>query len=211
MEEIVARMLMLARAESETDQKTAPYATDMVKLVIEQFETMADVKKLRLVMSTGGKIVVAVEPEELRLLCSNLILNAIQHSPAGSEVRTRLRKQGFIAELCVEDDGIGIPPEALPNVFDRFYRSDQSRSRGTGGHGAWPCHLQGHRIQTWWHHPCTGQFYGISRRPRIRKASIKSLSLIPRVFLICVTPAVLYAQQGSATPAVSSLRPFTIA
>jgi signal transduction histidine kinase len=138
MEEIVARMLMLARAEGETDQKVAPYATNMahsVKLVMEQFETMADVKKLRLVMSTGEEIVVAVEPEELRLVCSNLILNAIQHSPVGSEVRTRLRRQGSIAELCVEDDGTGIPPEALPYVFDRFYRSDQSRSRDTGGTG----------------------------------------------------------------------------
>lgn len=138
MEEIVARMLMLARAEGETDQKTAQYATNLahsVQLVVEQFETMAKVKGLRLVMSTDGEIVVAVEPEELRLLCSNLILNAIQHSPAGSEVRTRLRRQGSIAELYVEDDGTGIPPEALPYVFDRFYRSDQSRSRDTGGTG----------------------------------------------------------------------------
>jgi signal transduction histidine kinase len=138
MEEIVARMLMLARAEGEADQMAAPHATkmaDSVKLVVEQFETMANVKQLRLVMSTDGEIVVAVEPEELRLLCSNLILNAIQHSPAGSEVRTRVRRQGSIAELCVEDDGTGIPPEALPYVFDRFYRSDQSRSRDTGGTG----------------------------------------------------------------------------
>jgi signal transduction histidine kinase len=102
---------------------------------VEQLETMANVKKLRLAMSTDGEIVVEVEPEEMRLLCSNLILNAIQHSRAGSEVRTRLRRQGSIAELCVEDDGTGISPEALPYVFDRFYRSDQSRSRDTGGTG----------------------------------------------------------------------------
>jgi signal transduction histidine kinase len=138
MEEIVARMLMLARAEGETEQKTAEYATDMaqsVKLVVEQFETMADVKKLQLVVSAVGGVVVEVEPEQLRLLCYNLILNAIQHSHGGSEVRASLRRQGSNAELCVEDDGTGIAPEALPYVFDRFYRGDQSRSRNTGGTG----------------------------------------------------------------------------
>jgi signal transduction histidine kinase len=138
MEEIVARMLMLARAESEPDQKAAEYSTNMaqsVKLVMEQFETMANVKKMKLVVLGVEEVVVRAEPEELRLLCSNLILNAIQHSHAGSEVRARLKRQGSVAELCIEDDGTGIPPEALPFVFDRFYRSDQSRSRNTGGTG----------------------------------------------------------------------------
>jgi signal transduction histidine kinase len=138
MEEIVARMLMLARAEAQMDQKAVAYATDMahsVKLVVEQFETMADVKKMQLTVSAVGEVIVGVEQEELRLLCSNLLLNAIQHSHAGSEVRVRLRRQGSDAELCVEDDGAGIVPEALPYVFDRFYRGDQSRSRNTGGTG----------------------------------------------------------------------------
>jgi signal transduction histidine kinase len=138
MEEIVARMLMLAKAESEVDAKDLVYATDMarsVRLVAEQFETMANVKKLQLVVSAAGEIVVEVEPEELRLLCSNLILNAIQHSHAGSEIRASLQQQGSAAELRIEDDGAGIAPEALPYVFDRFYRGDQSRSRNTGGTG----------------------------------------------------------------------------
>jgi signal transduction histidine kinase len=138
MEEIVARMLMLARAESETNQRATGYATDMARsleLVAEQFETMAHVKKLQLAVSAVGEVIVEVEPEELRLLCSNLILNAIQHSHAGSEVRAWLRRQGATAELCIEDDGTGISPEALPYVFDRFYRGDQSRSRNTGGTG----------------------------------------------------------------------------
>jgi signal transduction histidine kinase len=139
MEEIVARMLTLARVESEIDHsKAARYVTDMthtVRLVVEQFETMADVKRLRLVVCAPEKVMVNVEQEELRLLCSNLILNAIQHSSAGLEVRATVQQQGPIAELCIEDDGEGIGPEALPYVFDRFYRGDQSRSRETGGTG----------------------------------------------------------------------------
>jgi len=138
MEEIVARMLTLARVESELESNAGLYATDMtqsLKLVVQQFETMANVKSLQLVVSSPGKVVVKVAPEELRLLCSNLILNAMQHSPSGSAVRAVVRRNGTTAELCVEDRGTGIAPEALPHVFDRFYRGDPSRSRETGGTG----------------------------------------------------------------------------
>ncbi len=76
-----------------------------------------------------------VAPEQLRLLCSNLILNALQHSPEASEVRAIVRADRHSAELRIEDDGSGIEPEVLPHVFDRFYRSDPSRSRKTGGTG----------------------------------------------------------------------------
>jgi signal transduction histidine kinase len=138
MEEIVARMLTLARVENEIESNTVRYATNItnaLKMVTEEFETMANVKKLQLVVSAPEVVIVNVEPEELRLLCSNLILNAMQHSHAGSEVRAAVWTQGSTAELCIEDDGTGIAPEALAYVFDRFYRSDESRSRDTGGTG----------------------------------------------------------------------------
>jgi signal transduction histidine kinase len=138
MEEIVASMLTLARVESETGLSTNTATADLthsVKLVTEQFETMAKVKQLQLMVSAPEAVIVKVEPEELRMLCSNLILNAIQHSPSGSEIRAQVRRQGAAAELRIEDTGTGIAPEALPYVFDRFYRGDQSRSRNTGGTG----------------------------------------------------------------------------
>ena len=138
IEEIVARMLTLARVENETESGTPAYATDMarsVTLVAEQFETMANAKNLQLLVSASGRVMVDVSADDLGLLCSNLILNAIQHSSAGSEVRAVVRREGSAAELCVEDDGAGIATEALPYVFDRFYREDRSRSRKTGGTG----------------------------------------------------------------------------
>jgi signal transduction histidine kinase len=138
MGEIVTEMLTLASLESELDSNQGFYAADVtrtIRLVMEQFETMTNVKRLQLTLSAPGEIMVGVEPEELRLLCSNLILNAIQHSPAGSEVRIVIRREGPTTELCVEDRGTGIAPEALPHIFDRFYRGDPSRSRETGGAG----------------------------------------------------------------------------
>ncbi len=75
-------------------------------------------------------------PERGFTLLSNLILNAVQHSSPGLTVTVCLRKQpqGSVM-LDVEDAGTGISPEALPHIFERFYREDRSRSRDTGGTG----------------------------------------------------------------------------
>ena len=78
---------------------------------------------------------VDVEPEQLQLLCGNLLLNALQHSPAGSAIRAVVQQDGTSAELAIEDDGEGIAAQDLPHVFERFYRGDPSRSRNTGGTG----------------------------------------------------------------------------
>jgi signal transduction histidine kinase len=78
---------------------------------------------------------VDIDPEQLQLLCSNLLLNALQHSPAGSVVQAVVKHDGTSAELTIEDAGEGIAPEDLPHVFERFYRGDPSRSRNTGGTG----------------------------------------------------------------------------
>ena len=76
-----------------------------------------------------------VPNDDLSLLLSNLILNAIQHSPAASTVSVRLAIEDHAAVVTIEDHGDGIAPEALPHVFDRFYRGDVSRNRNTGGTG----------------------------------------------------------------------------
>lgn len=138
MEEIVAKMLTLARVESEDEGGPAHFATDlmmMVRLAAEELATVAEAKELRISVMGDENIAVDIAPEQLRLLCSNLMLNALQHSPAGAEVRAAVRTGRHSVELRIEDDGSGIEPELLPHVFDRFYRSDPSRSRKTGGTG----------------------------------------------------------------------------
>ncbi|MEO8736865.1 MAG: ATP-binding protein [Edaphobacter sp.] len=138
MEEIVAKMLTLARVESQEESQIIHYQTDLtgtVRLVAEQLATVAQVKGLRISILGKEAATVDVAPEQLRLLCSNLIMNALQHSPEGSEVRAVVQADRHSTELRIEDDGNGIEPEVLPHVFDRFYRSDPSRSRKTGGTG----------------------------------------------------------------------------
>lgn len=138
MEEIVAKMLTLARVENQEESKPAPHATkllDCVNAAAEQLATVAQGKGMRISVSGEDAAIVDVAAEQLQLLCSNLILNALQHSTDGSEVRAVVHAHRHNVELRIEDDGSGIEPEMLPHVFDRFYRSDPSRSRKTGGTG----------------------------------------------------------------------------
>ena len=138
MEEAVAKMLTLARVETNIELPSSCFATDLAETleqVSQQFESMAELKHLRILVSTEGAAMVNVEPEQLQLLCSNLLLNALQHSPAGSAVSAVVQQHETATELVIEDHGDGIAPQDLPHVFDRFYRGDLSRSRNTGGTG----------------------------------------------------------------------------
>jgi two-component system phosphate regulon sensor histidine kinase PhoR len=72
---------------------------------------------------------------ELRSAFSNLIFNAVKHTPDGTEIRIRWSAWTDSLELRVEDDGPGIEPEHLPRLTERFYRIDKARSRESGGTG----------------------------------------------------------------------------
>ncbi len=138
MEELVAKMLTLARLEDSAEQPESNRIVelgDVLRDVAEHFQTMASFRHITLVVKADDRVLVLCNPGQLRLLCSNLIDNAIQHSGVGKAVRAIVSKQGEVAELVVEDDGEGIPEDVLPHVFDRFYRGDPSRSRRTGGTG----------------------------------------------------------------------------
>jgi signal transduction histidine kinase len=136
LEETVAKMLTLARAETNSaSPKMAADLAGVLREVAEQFESMAELKHLKFVLLAEKPVFVDVDLEQLQLLFSNMLLNALQHSPAGSAVRAVVQQDGTRSELVVEDAGEGIAPEDLPHVFERFYRGDPSRSRNTGGTG----------------------------------------------------------------------------
>jgi signal transduction histidine kinase len=141
MEEIVVKMLTLARVENnvrEIKSNAAVASTDLarvVKEVVTQLETFAELNRVTVEVSVPDALTLDIEEDELELLYSNLLMNALQHSKPGDVIRVTGRSVGVWLELVIADEGSGIEAEFLPYIFDRFYRSDPSRSRRTGGTG----------------------------------------------------------------------------
>jgi len=94
---------------------------------------------------SAGRHAIAVEPPaaldlmgaegELASALGNLVSNAVRYTPAGGGITLRWRAEGDGAAFDVQDTGIGIAPEHIPRLTERFYRVDRGRSRETGGTG----------------------------------------------------------------------------
>ncbi|MFI5609026.1 sensor histidine kinase [Amycolatopsis sp. NPDC051903] len=78
---------------------------------------------------------ITADPVRLRQAIDNLVSNAVRHTPRGGAVTVRGSREGADAVFEVADTGVGIAAEDLPHVFDRFWRADKARTRGSGGSG----------------------------------------------------------------------------
>ena len=74
-------------------------------------------------------------PELFGQILYNLTENAIKYTPEGGTIHVKAEQQGDTATITVKDNGIGIAPDDLPRIFDRFYRVDKARARQSGGNG----------------------------------------------------------------------------
>jgi heavy metal sensor kinase len=103
--------------------------------VVDTMRTVAEAKSVKL--HWGGSAAVPMRGDETRLrqVFYNLVDNAIKYTPEGGRVEVRAETADQVAVVTVRDTGIGIAPEHLPHVFDRFYRVDKARTRAEGGTG----------------------------------------------------------------------------
>ncbi len=111
---------------------------DLAGRVLERFRSQADARQVELryaCSDEGGCARLSLDPGRIEQVLTNLLSNAIQHTPAGGQVEVSLRCLPTLAELSVRDSGPGIPAEVLPHLFERFYRAERSRSRSDGGTG----------------------------------------------------------------------------
>ncbi len=137
MEDLTARMLALARIE-EAPVEAAEVVDfgEVLRAVAERLRAAAEQRQTTLtVQAAEAAFEVAMPWADADSLVSNLLLNAIQHSDAGTAVQVRVLEQGGALELLIVNRGPGIPAEALPHVFERFFRADAARSRAHGGAG----------------------------------------------------------------------------
>ncbi len=83
-------------------------------------------------VAADGEVRVAVDEGMIRTVVDHLLDNAVRHTPAGTTIDVAARADGSTVALSVDDDGAGISPEALPHLFQRFYRCDEARTRTAG-------------------------------------------------------------------------------
>jgi signal transduction histidine kinase len=101
----------------------------------EQMRLLAEEKSLTLRCNVDPAVRVIGDQSKLKQVVVNLIDNAIKYTPEGGEVGVVVGSNQGNAFLEVFDNGLGISPDAIPHVFERFYRADQARSRDLGGAG----------------------------------------------------------------------------
>ena len=131
---LVGDLLLLAQAEAGLAVRHEPVALDELVLeVMRELRSLAD--GVALIPEIAEQIEVVGDRDRLKQALLNVVVNALQHTPTGGSVRVALDRVDSQAQLRVSDTGEGIGAEDLPRVFERFYRADKARSRGTGGAG----------------------------------------------------------------------------
>ena len=110
---------------------------DLVQDLVEELLSLAIAAKVTLSceLRVNNSLYALGDCDQLYRLVSNLIVNAIQHTPANGKVTVILKQSHNYALIQVWDTGVGIAPEHQKHIFDRFYRVESDRSRSTGGSG----------------------------------------------------------------------------
>lgn len=125
---IEAGQLRLNKQTTDLDQE--------VRKAITITQQEADAKGIRLKTNIPNDLPwVYADPERLAQVLRNLLENALAYTPAEGDVMVEAHRENGLVEVSVRDTGIGIAPEHLPYIFERFYRADKSRTRITGGAG----------------------------------------------------------------------------
>jgi heavy metal sensor kinase len=137
MARIVSDMLALARADAGKQQLIVEelYLNDLVEECCRAAQALAVPKGVQLTYESSEDVSFRGNEELLKRMAVNLLDNAIHYTPSGGRVSVKLASEPARVRLIVVDTGIGIPPECVERVFDRFYRVDGSRTRADGGSG----------------------------------------------------------------------------
>jgi signal transduction histidine kinase len=135
--QLVRELLDLARLE-ESAAGLGRVRVDLAELVRDQvrhLEPLAEERAVAMRADCPPHVSVIALPEDLRLVVSNLLENAVTYNRPGGEVLARVRREGSRVTLEVIDSGLGIPDAETDRIFERFYRVDKARSRQVGGTG----------------------------------------------------------------------------
>jgi signal transduction histidine kinase len=130
MRRLVGDLLLLARADAEREIPHAP--TDLGRVLLDVAAELGPVAGDHVLIVDANPALVGGAADELHRLALNLIQNAFQHTPPGTQVRASVTRDAERVRLTVADDGPGVAPELRPEIFDRFVRAEGDRGGSVG-------------------------------------------------------------------------------
>jgi len=134
---LASDLLMLSEIEAERApvavEKLA--AVELAQSALQMVETQARERHVHVFLGASENVFISGQKARLERALANLLLNGINYNYPGGEVRIDIRRAAGNVRISVTDDGIGIAPQDIPRIFERFYRVDKARSRQTGGTG----------------------------------------------------------------------------
>lgn len=135
MKDLIEQLLFLARGDNETlhlDLEVFNCA-EMIEEIFKETQLIDSLHTFRI--RNNGKVFVNADRQLLKQALRILIDNSIKYTPDNGEITVSVTDDSETVRISVQDNGIGIDPQNLPYIFERFYRSDESRARKTGGSG----------------------------------------------------------------------------
>ncbi|MCZ7435174.1 ATP-binding protein [Micromonospora sp. WMMC241] len=134
---LVQELLELTRLQgAEPQPAPEPVSVDWVLAeVVDRTRTAATARRVEIVVGGQRGLTVYGSDSQLATAVANLVENAVNYSAEDTTVRVTVRGADEHVEIAVADQGIGIAPNEVDRIFERFYRADQARSRSTGGTG----------------------------------------------------------------------------
>jgi len=135
MKELVEQLLFLARGDNETIQlhKQSFDSCDVVDEIICETQMIDPNHDFEMDLSRPSYI--DADKQLFKQVVRILVDNSIKYTPSGEKIIIRVVQDEGAVQITVQDNGIGIEPQDLADIFERFYRSDESRARKTGGSG----------------------------------------------------------------------------
>ncbi|QKY69655.1 two-component system histidine kinase PnpS [Lentibacillus sp. CBA3610] len=137
LQELIEDLLKLSRLEKDNFElvRTTVDIDRLVEEVIPIISQRAEKKTIDLKVDVQNEITLEADAQQVKQIIINLLSNAISYTPENGAVHLRIMDEGDYIHIQVSDNGIGISEEAIPRIFERFYRVDKARSRNTGGTG----------------------------------------------------------------------------
>ena len=141
MMRMVTDLLSLSRIDNETSQLDIELTnfTAFITYILNRFDKIKnqdETKKYEIIRDYSiTPIWVEIDTDKMTQVIDNIMNNAIKYSPDGGTITVSVRTTDVQLILSISDEGLGIPKQDLPKIFDRFYRVDKARSRAQGGTG----------------------------------------------------------------------------